>query len=364
MKTKQSADVSNVLLLFSSSQLGGSEKSLSRMAFLSDDVNYILGTFDSEGPWCEWVRNNGFHPIIYGNYNLISLVVKLYRDIKFQSIDVVYVSGLRASFLLRVLLIFIPKTKLIHGVRWNPNTDSLLDKSFRLVETWFSWLVDGWIVNSKATKDTLLSSCNIKKNDIYVIYNGVNLPLNIDSFSDKSIEILTIANLNKRKGHIEYLKNISKIIDLIPNLKFIFVGRDDMNGIVQKKIIEYGLDKHVYYEGFHSDVTGFYKRAKLFVLPSLWGEGCPTTILEALSYGVPVVAHNIDGIPELINHGDDGLLLELNDANGFKEIVRLLNHYDNLSLMGERGRNKIKSEFTIRSCVDNHYNVINEILAK
>ena len=96
----------------------------------------------------------------------------------------------------------------------------------------------------------------------------------------------------------------------------------------------------------------------------MWGEGCPTTILEALSYGVPVVAHNIDGIPELINHGDDGLLLELNDANGFKEIVRLLNHYDNLSLMGERGRNKIKSEFTIRSCVDNHYNVINEILAK
>ena len=364
MLQKQSFAMPNVLILFSSSQLGGTENSLSRMAFLSDEVNYILGTLDSEGPWCDWVRKNGFPPLIYGNYNLISLVIKLHRDIKSLPIDVVYVCGLRASFLLRFLLVFIPTTKLIHGVRWNPNTDSLLDKSFRIVERWFSWLVDGWIVNSQVTKNTLLNSCNIKKNDVYVIYNGVNLPLNIDSFSEKPIEILTVANLNKRKGHIEYLKIISKIVDLIPNLKFIFVGRDDMNGVVQKKIIEYGLDKHVYYEGFHSDVSGFYKRASLFVLPSLWGEGCPTSILEALSYSVPVIAHNIDGIPELINQGDDGLLLEVNDANGFKKIVKLLNNSGNLSVMGQRGRNKIKREFTIKSCVDNHYSVISEILVK
>lgn len=361
---KQSTGMSNVLILFSSSQLGGAEKSLSRMAFLSDDVNYILGTLDSEGPWCDWVRANGFPPSVYGNYNLISLVIKLYRDIKRLPIDVVYVCGLRASFLLRFLLIFIPKTKLIHGVRWNPSTDSLLDKSFRIVETWFSWLVDGWIVNSKVIKNTLLNRCNIKNNDVYVIYNGVNFPSNIGSFSERPLEILTVANLSKRKGYIEYLKNISKIIDLVPNLKFVFVGRDDMNGLVQKKIIEYGLENYISYEGFHSDVTDYYKRAKLFVLPSLWGEGCPTAILEALSYSVPVVAYNIDGIPELINNGDDGLLLEVDDNNAYREIVKMLNSYDNLSVMGERGRNKIKSKFTIESCVNNHKTVVNEIIAK
>ena len=228
--------MSNVLILFSSSQLGGAEKSLSRMAFESDDVNYILGTLDSEGPWCDWVRSNNNTPIVYGNLNLIFLLIKLYGDIKKLSIDAVYVCGLRASFLLRFLLIFVPKTKLIHGVRWNPNTNSYLDKSFRIVETWVSFLVDGWIVNSKATKDTLLRNCNIKKNDIYVIYNGINFPSNVNSIPRLPIEILTVANINKRKGHIEYLKNISKIVELVPNLKFIFVGRDDMNGLLQKKI--------------------------------------------------------------------------------------------------------------------------------
>jgi glycosyltransferase involved in cell wall biosynthesis len=359
----QSTGMSNVLILFSSSQLGGTEKSLTSMAFVSDDVNYTLGTLDSEGPWCDLVRANGFSPVVYGNHNFISLVIKLYRDIKRFNINVVYVCGLRASFLLRFLLIFIPKTKLIHGVRWNPSTNTLLDKSFRIVETFFSWLVDGWIVNSNVTKTTLLNRCKINKNDIYVIYNGVKFPSNIGSFSERPIEILTVANLNKRKGYIEYLKKISKIIDLVPNIKFVFVGRDDMNGLVQKKIIEYGLNQYVSYEGFHSDLSKYYKRARLFVLPSLWGEGCPTSILEALSYSVPVVAYNIDGIPELINNNQDGLLLDIDDDNGFEKIVKLLNSHNNLSLMGERGRKKIKREFTIESCVINHKTAVNKVLS-
>ena len=77
----QSTGMSNVLILFSSSQLGGAEKSLTSMAFVSDEVNYILGTLDSEGPWCDLVRGNGFSPVVYGNHNFISLVIKLYFHI-------------------------------------------------------------------------------------------------------------------------------------------------------------------------------------------------------------------------------------------------------------------------------------------
>jgi glycosyltransferase involved in cell wall biosynthesis len=190
----------------------------------------------------------------------------------------------------------------------------------------------------------------------------VNLPLNITPFSERPIEVLTVANLNKRKGYIEYLKNISKIVGLPKNVKFIFVGRDDMDGIVQKKIIELGLSERVSYEGFQPDVKEYYNRAKLFVLPSLWGEGCPTVILEAFSYSVPVMAYGIDGVPELINNGDDGLLLNIKDGNAFKKIINLLNDYNNLSIMGERGRNKIKNRFTIEFCVSRHNAVIGKIL--
>ena len=106
----------------------------------------------------------------------------------------------------------------------------------------------------------------------------------------------------------------------------------------------------------------FYNRAKLFVLPSLWGEGCPTVILEALSYSIPVLAYNIDGIPELINNNSDGLLMDIEGDREFNEIVNLLNNNDSLSAMGKLGRTKIECKFTIESCTNNHNATINKIL--
>ena len=75
MQNKQADGISNVLLLFSSSQLGGAEKSLSRMAFSSTNVKYTLSTLDSDGPWCEWVISKGLKPLVYGDYNFVSLVI-------------------------------------------------------------------------------------------------------------------------------------------------------------------------------------------------------------------------------------------------------------------------------------------------
>ena len=169
--------MSNILILFSSSEIGGTEKSLSRMAFMADDDKYIIGTLGTKGPLTDWISANGSSTLVYGNANFFLLAMKLFRDIKRLDINIVYVCGLRASFLLRFLLVLIPSTKLIHAVRWNPCTKSLLDKSFRMVEICFSWLVDGWIVNSNVIKKTLVSRCNIKKDDVYVIYNGVNFQI-------------------------------------------------------------------------------------------------------------------------------------------------------------------------------------------
>ena len=73
-------------------------------------------------------------------------------------------------------------------------------------------------------------------------------------------------------------------------------------------------------------------------------------------------SYNIDGIPELVKSGDDGLLLELGDDNGYKKIVEILKSNEILSIMGERGRDKIKNNFTIDSCVKNHKTVINKVL--
>ena len=60
-----------ILLVFSSSELGGAERSLTRMALSSSPCIYQLATLDGEGPWCDWVRSQGQKPLVFGARNQV-----------------------------------------------------------------------------------------------------------------------------------------------------------------------------------------------------------------------------------------------------------------------------------------------------
>jgi glycosyltransferase involved in cell wall biosynthesis len=286
---------------------------------------------------------------------MFGAMLRLFRYLRSDPVDVVYVCGLRVSCWVRLFRFLIPSTKVIHGVRWNPDGNSRLDRYFRLVERTTSFLVDGWITNSQAAKTTLIQRCGIAEGRIFVIYNGVeSLPEHLPPFDARLLEVLTVANLNPRKGHCEYLRVIKMVIRRVPNARFVFVGRDDMDGAVQQAIKESGLDNHVSYEGFQSDVTPWLRRARLFVLPSLWGEGCPTSILEAFSFAVPVISHATDGVPELVEENNDGFLFRVGNMKMVDRIVELLLNPVLAESMGRRGRAKVADRFVLAACVDRH----------
>ncbi|HEX3727795.1 MAG TPA: glycosyltransferase [Pirellulales bacterium] len=73
--------------------------------------------------------------------------------------------------------------------------------------------------------------------------------------------------------------------------------------------------------GFTSDVIGQMRNLDLFILPSLFGEGLPMVVLEAMSAGVPVVATRVEGIPEAVRDGVDGLLAAPGDAQDLARVM-------------------------------------------
>lgn len=350
-----------VLILFSSSELGGAERSLTKMAMSSQCVEYSLGSLMHEGEWSRWVRSCGFDPILFGfkkfNNQMFSMlgVLNVVCFLVFKRFDVVYVCGAKAAFLLRIFRPFFLGTKIVHGVRWNPDTNSLLDRFTRFVERRLSFLVDFWITNSEAAKKTLVEKCGIALDKVHVIYNGVDfLASDLPAFSDRSCVAVTIANLNPRKGYLEYLSVISDVLERVPGARFVFIGRDDMRGEVQKAISDAGLSQNVICVGFLPDVSGWLRDSRVFVLPSLWGEGCPTSILEAFAFGLPVIAHNIDGIPELVNDGRDGYLFNPGDPKFSDAIVKLLVDQDLAYQLGSAGRQKVVRRFVMSACAEEH----------
>ena len=71
-------------------------------------------------------------------------------------------------------------------------------------------------------------------------------------------------------------------------------------GKLKKLFKKNNLDKVVTYLGFITNIDKYFQSSDIFILPSIEREGCPTSILEAMSYAKPTIAFNIDGIPELI----------------------------------------------------------------
>ena len=360
-----------VLLLFSSSELGGAERSLSRMALESQGMDYELATMNGEGPWCEWIRSHGRAPLVLGRRSfggrlMLGAFWCLIRHVRSHPVDVICVCGARVALLLRVLRIFLPGIKLVHGVRWNPDSNSWLDRFFRLVERFTHPLVDSWITNSAIAKQTLVSRCRIPAERVFVIYNGLeSLPADVPPLGERPLEVLTVANLNPRKGHREYLQVVREVLKVVPNAKFVFVGRDDMNGEVQQAIAEAGLSGHVSCEGFQADVSPWFRRARVFVLPSLWNEGCPTAILEAMSFAVPCVAFAMDGIPELVEDGDHGILLQRGDYSGMTTaVIQMLTDDCKAEKLGKNGRGRVHSHFRLENTAALHLEAFNKILLR
>ena len=90
---------------------------------------------------------------------------------------------------------------------------------------------------------------------------------------------------------------------------------------VAARVRQLGLSEHVTWTGFSRNVADELSKMDLFVLPSLFGEGLPMVVLEAMTAGVPVVASRVAGIPEAIRHGREGVLVNPHDAHDLAEAI-------------------------------------------
>jgi glycosyltransferase involved in cell wall biosynthesis len=94
-----------------------------------------------------------------------------------------------------------------------------------------------------------------------------------------------------------------------------------------------------------NQLGSFYRKARFMVVPSKWFEVCPMVILEAFSYGLPVIASRIGGLPELVQHGHTGLLFETGDAEDLaSKMMGLWNDPNLCQKMGSAGRSKVLKE--------------------
>jgi len=90
---------------------------------------------------------------------------------------------------------------------------------------------------------------------------------------------------------------------------------------IRARVRDRGVEKLVDWVGFTEHVNAELTRMDIFILPSLFGEGLPMVVLESMAAGVPVVATDVEGIPEAIRNGRDGLIARPNDPEDLARAV-------------------------------------------
>ncbi len=164
-------------------------------------------------------------------------------------------------------------------------------------------------------------------------------------FSDEDVVIVSTGRITQEKGFGDLCEVIIKG-RFKNNVKFLIVGNGEYLDTFKKKIADNNLDKQVFFLGYQKDVERILKESDIFVLCT-WHETLSNSILEAQKEGLPVVATNVGGIPEIIQNGKNGYLVEKRAEAQIIDRLKLLSENPQLRKeMGANGKQKIKEKFS------------------
>ena len=180
----------------------------------------------------------------------------------------------------------------------------------------------------------------IPSNRCVTIYNGIN----VDAFSDVNEQrsrtrnelrlnshdcmVLAAGNLTEVKGHKYLISAVRELVSEGISVKCFIAGQGELREILEQQILELGLENNVKLLGYCTNIPNLLCAADIFCMPSL-NEALGYSLLEAIAAGIPVVASRVGGIPEVIKHGGEGLLVQPGNAHElYLELERLWRNPD------------------------------------
>jgi glycosyltransferase involved in cell wall biosynthesis len=136
--------------------------------------------------------------------------------------------------------------------------------------------------------------------------------------------ILTVGNLKPVKNHPLLLRALAAL--QLPDARLMILGRGENETMLRSLAADLGIRDRVIFAGFHADPSLFYATADLFVLSSDY-EGLPTVLIEALSFGVPIVSTDCPSGPaEILDNGRYGALVPVGDAEALARAMGVALH--------------------------------------
>ncbi len=180
------------------------------------------------------------------------------------------------------------------------------------------------------------------------------------------LRFLLLSRLLKEKGIVEFLEASRRIVAAHRDVEFYLAGDRPNSGrsVSGTAIEEWSAHPRCHYLGFVSDVEPLIRKAHVVVAPS-WREGMPRTVLEAMAKGRMVLATDVPGCRQAVEHGKTGLLVHPRDSTALQkamEDVIRMPHTQRIAF-GIAGRKRVEAHFSHRRIARSYLELIERVLA-
>ncbi len=214
----------------------------------------------------------------------------------------------------------------------------------------------GLVTVSKGCADSLSNRPALKNIQVKVIFNGIEYP-KIIKVTDLRKELLLnpedpiclmLATYEPRKGHEFIFKAFKLVNESMPTANLVIFGdRTEAEYAVVEALRQTIAPKaNIHLLGFRNDATNLINQSNVLVVPSQSFESFGLTSVEAMALGVPVVATDVGGIPEVVKNGDGGFCVDRNDHQLFaSRIIELLVNKQLVEEQGLKGKERFRKHF-------------------
>ncbi len=216
----------------------------------------------------------------------------------------------------------------VHSPTARDSTRAIVNQVNDWVEAYSLRNANHIITVSKSLRREMLSRGH-SRSKITAVANGVTEQPPIDPttrLEQKHWKLGMVALVRPRKGIEVLLEAIAMLKEKRNRITLEVIGgfeTPEYESSIRGLIHRLDLGRIVSLRGFTKDVPAVMRSFDAMVLPSLFGEGMPMVVLEALACGVPVIATSVEGTPEVIRHGQEGLLARPQDAESLSQAIQV-----------------------------------------
>ena len=348
-----------VLQLIAPTHFGGAERVVLSLAesLNRDQFRVVVGAFVNvhfrQNEFVERLEKAGIRHEVFWLKRTIDIenVYRIVRFIRREGIHLIHSHGYRSDIigLVAAKMSGLPIVSTVHG--W-VSIDSRLrfyEKCDRIALRFFDRVmpVSDHIGNALAASGIDPAKTTRMHNAIPADTKAKEGPVNITRSRREKGDIIIgiIGRLSPEKDVPSFLKAAGLVAEKFNQASFLVVGEGPERERLQRMARELGLDGKVRFTGFVEDMGSIYSSIDLLVISSLT-EGIPLVVLEAMHQGIPVVSTRVGGIPEVIENGVDGILVEPGDSHALSRAIESLVLDDNKYVeISRNGRDRIARSF-------------------